>query len=175
MSKSKENKKTNKILKIISTSIFSLIILFIIAYITVVLVAPRKVIKIFNFQSFVISSSSMEPTINYGDVIFVKPVNPADLQEDDIITFYVDVNLDGEKEIVTHYVAAKRLDENGNLEFKTKRENTEIFDSWTVKEEDVVGIYNFHIKYNIIGCFNNIMYKIEVYNHKEVLKCIIVL
>lgn len=34
---------------------------------------------------------------------------------------------------------------------------------------------NFHIKYNIIGCFNNIMYKIEAYNHKEVLKCIIVL
>jgi signal peptidase I len=149
MLKSEENKKTNKIPKIIITSVFSLVILIIVVYITVVLFAPRKVIKIFKFQTFVISSSSMEPTINYGDVIFVKPVNPEDLQENDIMTFYVDVDLDGKKEVVTHYVAAKRLDENGKLEFRTKRENTDIFDSWTVKEEDVVGRYNFQI--NQIG------------------------
>jgi signal peptidase len=146
MIKSKDNKKTHKISKIIFSSIFSLIILIIVFYITVVLIAPRKVIKIFNFQSFVISSSSMEPTIDYGDVIFIKPVNPADLQENDIMTFYVDVDLDGKKEVVTHYLAAKRLDENGKLEFRTKRENTEVYDSWTVKEEDVVGQYNFQIK-----------------------------
>jgi signal peptidase I len=48
------------------------------------LTVPRFV----NVQSYVVVSGSMEPTIPVGSLVYAKPVEPATLQQGDVIVFY---------------------------------------------------------------------------------------
>src|SRR5690554_6557009 len=79
-------------------------------YIGLNVVAPRKVVPIFGFQHFVISSTSMEPDLLFGDVVVIEKVNPEDLKVGDIITYYAYVDpADTSMRRVTHYFAEKRV------------------------------------------------------------------
>lgn len=128
------------ITKNIGRGLFIAVVVLILFYIILTVFFPRKVIDIFKYQNFVITSGSMSPTIEYGDMVIVKKVDPHELQEEDIITFYADVNASGKKVVVTHYVAQITTDDDGKLYFRTHRENSTIYDSWLVGEEDIVGI-----------------------------------
>ena len=59
-------------------------------------VAPRLV----GWQSFVVTSGSMEPTIPTGAVVAVRPAGAADIQVGDIITYHGN----GTGEVITHRV-----------------------------------------------------------------------
>lgn len=101
-----------------------------------------------NKRTLVIISDSMEPTINRGDLAVVNTnFELESLEEDMIIAFYRDLNNDGKKEILVHYIA-KINNENDELTFKTKRENVVSYidwDAWETIPEDIIGIYMFHI------------------------------
>lgn len=135
-----------KLIGYIIKAVTAIIILLTLTYIILSITSPRNVIKIFRYQNFVISSGSMEPTIKYGDIVIAKDVNIEDLKVGDVITFYVDFNLDGKDEIVTHYLASINTDENGQYFFRTHRENTSSFDSWILEEEDIIGVQVGHVK-----------------------------
>ena len=143
---SQDSKSFKYILNIIWKCLLGFLALLIISYISIGFIAPRKVISIFRFQNFVISSNSMDPTIKYGDIIIVKQVNIEDLKVGDIVTFYVDFNLDGKDEVVTHYLAEINTNEDNKYFFRTHRENTTIYDSWLIEEEDIIGRYVTKIK-----------------------------
>lgn len=83
-----ENKKN--IYTTIKTVIFYILTIFLLAYVTVSLFIPDKVIDIFGFQLTTISraTESMTPTIEPGDIILLKKVSKDDIEEDDIISFY---------------------------------------------------------------------------------------
>jgi len=83
-----------------------------------------------------VRSESMEPTVNMGDLIITGPVNESSIAEGQIITF----DLNGE--LVTHRVASI----NGDA-IKTKGDNVESIDPWTITRSDVVGNYIFRIPY----------------------------
>lgn len=131
-------------------SIFFYIIVFIlISYILLQAIAPRATVKVFGFKPFVVVTQSMEPVINVNDVVFIKNFDINDLENEDIITFLADVNYDGEKEIVTHYIYSITEDTSGELIIRTHRyfENEEDYipDNWFLTEDDILGQYMFHI------------------------------
>lgn len=106
---------------------------------------PRKVIKFFKFQHFVISSTSMEPVLNVGDIIFIKPIDVETLEKDTIISFYHDVRLEGKKDVITHFFDHTEV-VNEKVVYRTKRAGTTQVDNWRIPEEDLLGEYLFRIK-----------------------------
>ena len=51
----------------------------------------------------------MQPTLNLGDIIVVRPIELDQLQEGMIICYYQDVNLDGKNKVVTHYFVKEEI------------------------------------------------------------------
>ncbi|MGD9901275.1 MAG: signal peptidase I [Spirochaetales bacterium] len=106
-------------------------------------------------QTLVIITNSMEPTINVGDVAIIKTnYNIEDLEVGDIIAFRVDINDDGEEEVIVHYIALIQSDGLGDYTIRTRREGvTEQinWDAWQIDQTKVVGTYDFRIP--VIGKF----------------------
>ena len=63
--------------------------------------------KLLGYQMLTVDSGSMEPNFPEDSLIFVKTVDPSELQEDDVITFTVDEN----GTLVTHRIVAVSKDE----------------------------------------------------------------
>jgi len=79
-----------KIGNTIKTILFYVFTLFLLAYVSLSLFLPEKVIDVFGFQLTTISraTESMVPTIEPGDIIMLKDVDEEDIEENDIISFY---------------------------------------------------------------------------------------
>lgn len=87
---------------------------------------------------YTILTDSMSPTANTGDMVFVAKADFEGLKQGDIISFYTDINLDGKKEIVTHYFASY-ITENEILYIKTHKANTTNQDSWKISKDEFIG------------------------------------
>lgn len=79
-----------KMIQTIKTVSFYIVTLFLLAYVSISLFMPEKVIDIFGFQLTTVSrlTESMVPTIEPGDIILLKDVDEEDIEENDIISFY---------------------------------------------------------------------------------------
>lgn len=91
-------------------------------------------------------SESMQPTINKGDLIAGKTLTLEEkqaLKEQDIITFFADINGDGIKELNTHRIV-KVTGTGEDMVFRTKGDNASMYpvnvtdDGYNVRLEDVV-------------------------------------
>jgi signal peptidase I, archaeal type len=105
----------------------------------------------------VVESGSMIPTLNIGDVIIVKGINPKDIKVNDIIV-YKRIR-DNEIIYIVHRVI-EIYNDKGKLKFRTKGDNNLIPDIWLVDEKDVVGIVIFKIP--IIGYISLAIQKIPM-------------
>ena len=119
-------------------------------YIGTLIFMPDMTIKIFRFQPFVTLTESMDPVINVNDVVFTTPFKEADAKVGDIITFKADIDYNGTKEIVTHYIY--EIDRTGSEAIiRTNRhfnsDETITPDTWLIPESDVIGSYSAHIPY----------------------------
>lgn len=95
--------------------------------------------KLFGVIPYVILSSSMEPSISTGSLVFVN-TKDKDAEPGDIISFEIE---NGNSVItVTHRVT--EVTENGYL---TKGDNNDISDSSVISKDQVIGIYTGHLKY----------------------------
>lgn len=119
-------------------------------YIGTLLFMPDLTIKIFRFQPYIVVTESMEPVLNVNDLV-ISTVFDADKAEvGDIITFKADIDYNGTKEVVTHYIY--EIDESGpetmirtNRHFESSEQVTP--DTWIIPEGDVIGTYSTHIPY----------------------------
>ena len=116
---------------------------------------PEKTVKVFGFKPYVVITESMEPVINVNDLIFVKNPKISELEVDDIVTFYADINYDGEKEVVTHYIYSIDVNADGDTVFRThpyfENEADYMPDFWVLGEDDILGQYMFKI--SKVGAF----------------------
>ena len=88
--------------------------------------------KLLGYQMLTVDSGSMEPNFPEDSLIFVKMVDPSELQADDVITFTVD-----EKgTLVTHRIVAVLKDERS---FITRGDANNTNDPNTVPFGNVVG------------------------------------
>lgn len=100
--------------------------------------------NLFGYMPFSIQTQSMEPTIKAGDVVIGKEVDFNTLKEGDIITYWTTV--DEQKILNTHRITKVISNGKGSVpSFKTKGDNNQIEDEYTVGAADIVAKYNSKI------------------------------
>ena len=91
----------------------------------------------------VVSSGSMIPTLNVGDIILVRGTDPASVTVGTIIIFH---SPDDYATPIVHRVIA--IDhESGLLFFETKGDNNPVPDGWRVPSENLMGVYVAKVPY----------------------------
>ncbi|MCG1026826.1 signal peptidase I [Virgibacillus halodenitrificans] len=99
--------------------------------------------QVFGYQLKTVLSGSMEPGIQTGSIIAVKPTDDGSkFKKDDVITFMADEDI-----MITHRIAEVIKSENGVM-YTTKGDNNNAADSEPVIAENVVASYDgFTIPY----------------------------
>lgn len=117
---------------------FTTVLVCLVVILAVLLVGVRLV----GFQVFTVLSGSMEPTYHVGSLIYVKSVDPAQLQAGDVITFMLDENT-----VATHRIIQVVPDEEDPtvLRFATQGDANDAPDGSLVHYKNVVGTPVFTI------------------------------
>ncbi|WP_229594946.1 signal peptidase I SipW [Rossellomorea vietnamensis] len=142
-----------KIKKFISSSVT--VVLYLVLFTMIIVVVSSKAAggepEIFGKQIKTVLSGSMEPGIQTGSIIAVKPGGDMTrFKKGDVITFKQEENM-----LVTHRVA-EVMKSGDHIMYKTKGDNNDAADLEPVLSENVVGEYTgFTIPY--LGYFMNIM------------------
>ena len=92
----------------------------------------------------IVLTDSMAPTFNGGSLIICNNIDAKDVSVGDIICFF-DPAGNGST-TVTHRIQEIKRDEQGNLSFITKGDNNSTVDRTAVPQENIVGIYKFHVE-----------------------------
>lgn len=92
---------------------------------------------------YTIISPSMTPDIAVYDVVFVAKMDPADIQINDVISYYSSNSFFGSTPI-THRVVEKHVTNNG-IVFRTKGDANPVMDNELVDESQVIGKVRFVI------------------------------
>ena len=103
----------------------------------VVLLAIALVgVRLIGLEPYVVLSGSMEPTYHVGSLIYVKDVDPYELESGDVITFMLD-----EDTVATHRIVEVVPDENDStvVRFKTKGDANDAEDGSLVHYKNVIG------------------------------------
>lgn len=149
-------RKGYKIYKRIRSIIFTLILIaaVIIMIVTMIARISGNTPSFFGYSVFRVSSGSMKPAYEVGDVIIVKEYDPMKLKVGDVCT-YNGTEGDFEGKIVTHRVIKAAFEENGEYYIKTKGDANK-FEDPKINVKNVVGkvetkigilrvLYNFFI------------------------------
>ena len=88
-----------------------LLIAFILIVSVVTSVKKGETPSIFGRAVFLVVTPSMEDTIMVGDIIF-SDTNPESYNVGDIITFYADINGDGNDETITHRIVSISVEDD---------------------------------------------------------------
>lgn len=128
-----------RIVKILKISIIVILAIILILNISIMIqskIHPDQVPSVFGYKPFVVTSGSMESSINIGDLVFVKNVNYDELKVNDIIAFK------GKDDIVTTHRIVEEVEVDNEKCFKTKGDNNNTIDYEVVCKEKVEGIYS---------------------------------
>ena len=96
--------------------------------------------RLLGWQVFTVVSGSMEPVYHVGDLLYVRPAAPADLQPGDVITFVMNEQL----VVGTHRIVEVE-DTGERLYFYTKGDANAAMDAAPVAQENVLGTPVFSI------------------------------
>ena len=94
---------------------------------------PFALPKVLGYQAYTVISGSMEPEIATGSLVYVRPVEPQDVQVDDVIAFYGGRDSNA---IITHRVVENRVIMG---EFITKGDANQTNDMNPVPYEELIG------------------------------------
>lgn len=126
------------VLKIWNT--FTTILVAAVVLLAIALVGVRLV----GLQIFTVLSGSMEPAYHTGSLIYVKDIDPAEINAGQVITFMLNENT-----VATHRVVEVIPDEEDAsvLRFKTKGDANNTVDGSLVHYKNVIGTPVFTIPY----------------------------
>lgn len=96
--------------------------------------------RLLGWQVFTVVSGSMEPVYHVGDLLYVRPADPAYLQPGDVITFVMNEQL----VVGTHRIVEVE-DTGERLYFYTKGDANAAMDAAPVAQENVLGTPVFSI------------------------------
>ena len=138
-----------KVFNIIKTTLIWLIVLLAVSMMifTVVSVTTfnRNDRSLFGYKMYIVNTDSMAATdFKAGALILVKEIDPATLQEGDIITF-MSQDTDSFGETITHKIRKRTADAEGNPGFITYGTTTNTDDNTIVTYPYVLGKYEKHI------------------------------
>ena len=117
-------------------NVISITILTILTILSLVLVGP----PLLGYKTYAVLSGSMEPELNVGGLVYIKPTPPEDILKGDIITYTMAGNT---KTLVTHRVSNIDLE---NQEFITKGDANKVEDG-PIAFNRLIGKKVFHLPY----------------------------
>ena len=119
---------------------FTTILVILVVILAILLVGVRLV----GLQPYTVLSGSMEPLYHVGSLIYVKKVDPTELESGDVITYMLD-----EKTLSTHRIVEVIPDANDAsvVRFRTKGDANDVADGSLVHCKNVVGSPVFTIPY----------------------------
>ena len=126
-----KRKKNTKIVK----GILDVIIIILLYNIILVLIScVNKIddVSIFGYKTYKITTDSMTPSINAGDVIIVKKVQEEKLQVGDVITFQK------QDKVITHRITNIE-EQDGKKVYTTKGDNNNLEDNETIEYANIEG------------------------------------
>ena len=129
--------KAKKIKKIISDVFTTIIIL-----VSFVILTVGMLPKITSYDGYYVTSDSMSPAINKGDIVFVKEVAFEEIEVSDVLTF----KREGSEKWFSHRVV--KIDK-AEKSFKTKGDNNTVEDPIYTSYDEVVG--RVEKKFPLIG------------------------
>lgn len=93
-------------------------------------------VRVVGLQVFTVLSGSMEPTYHVGALVYVKEVDPFQLDSGDVITFMLD-----EDTVATHRIVEVVVDEEDSsvVRFRTKGDANEAEDGALIHYKNVIG------------------------------------
>ncbi len=101
--------------------------------------------SLFGYKAFIVKSDSMSATdFEAGDLVLIKEVDPAILQEGDIIAF-ISQNNESYGDTITHKIRSLARDDNGAPGFITYGTTTDTNDDTVVTYPYVLGKYTKNI------------------------------
>ncbi len=113
---SKASVIAKRIVSVLSTAL--LVITFLLVVLLVITRIQGKTPQLLGYQLLRISSSSMSPKLEVGDVIISKVVDVNTLKPGDVITYHGEYG-SYEGKLITHEVIAEPYEADGKLYFKT--------------------------------------------------------
>ena len=129
----------NKTIKKIWNGITTILVILVVI-LALLLIGARLV----GLDVFTVLSGSMEPTYHVGSLIYVKDVDPFELESGDVITFMLD-----EDTVATHRIVEVVPDESDAtvVRFQTKGDANDAVDGSLVHYKNVIGSPVFTIPY----------------------------
>ena len=144
-------KAVNAIINVLSTLMMVVAVCVMIFTIVSVNTFNRQDRSLMGYKAFIVLSDSMSATdFDAGDLVLTKDVNPAELQEGDIIA-YISENPDNYGEVVTHKIRTV----NSDGTFTTYGTTTDTDDAYPVSWEQILGKYDRAIPK--VGAFFNFL------------------
>lgn len=123
--------------------VFEILLVILIYNIILIAISAENNVNLINllgYKSYVIKTSSMEPTIKVNDVIINKNVKQEDIKVGDVITFLKD------GEVITHRIT--KIENDGNVtQYTTKGDNNNIEDTFKINYENIDGKHILTIPY----------------------------
>ena len=132
---------THRIMTVVGTIMCIILLPILIANITLIVRSytnPDQVPSVGGIVPMIVLTDSMYPTIHSGDLIFCNTVEPEEVQEGDIISFF-DPAGNGTS-VVTHRVLAIK-EQDGGLAWQTKGDANNVEDMELVPADNLVGRY----------------------------------
>ena len=129
----RKNRK-KKIIRIITTPLVVLIILFAIYTGYFKFIKKSNNISFFGYKQYIVMTGSMQPSYNIGDLIFEKEIAKEDIKLNDVITY----SLENGQDTVTHRVI-DIIEENGETYYQFKGDNNNSPDPDLVTYEQIQG------------------------------------
>lgn len=131
-----------KISKKIFKTLFWIILSLIAIYSTIIIfqkiIWKEKIPNFMGYKNFIVLTGSMEPTLNIGDIVFVKETT--NIKEQDIVSFRV------QNSIVTHRVVEIKEENEKNI-YITKGDANSGNDTELLSIENIEGKYIFKIPF----------------------------
>ncbi len=144
-----EEKTLNKTIRLILLKILPITVVAttFLMFLTLLFVLefPKRTMNLFGFGTYLVQTETMRETIEALDIVFVSKADFDSLEVGNIIGFEADINYDGNRVFVAHYIHEITEDIDGNRVFRTNREGSTIPDARPLRDEDVIGAYNFRI------------------------------
>ncbi|MFA6801539.1 MAG: hypothetical protein WCR19_05480 [Acholeplasmataceae bacterium] len=137
--------KKDSIKEIVSYVLFGLLGVLIV-FILMLSAFPNLALSTFGTRAYIVKYDTMEPTLKPYDLVFINRVKVDELEENDLITFYTDVNYDGDQEMVTYYIYSV-TDVNGTPVFRVNAEGSSTPANAILTEDTIIGGYSFRIPF----------------------------
>ena len=130
----KQNEKRKRTKQIVKKLLFVIIIILLynIFLITKSTFDKTDAKSMFGYRAYVITTNSMEPTINVGDIIIVSGIEKDKIKTDKIVTF------EQNNQIITHRIVGIEETEKGS-KYVTKGDNNLTKDTEEISYEQILG------------------------------------